>query len=611
MARAAFWRPTTRDRCLLSAVLAGFFLLLCRAPAWAESSAEQTPSRLSEGDRATQRVIKRIDELIRQGWQENELRPSRAATDPQWCRRVFLDVIGRVPTVEELDAYASNPSPTKRRELVEKLLGSEYIEEYARHWTTIWTNTLIGRTGGRQGRSLTNRGALEAFLHNWLQKNKPYDQLAYELITASGSANPEADDFNGAVNFLVEKLAEDGVQATTKTAQIFLGTAVQCTQCHNHPFNEYRQDQFWELNAFFRQARMRRRRDPDDDNRRLVSIADEDFAGEGRNVLGDERREIFLELRDGKLVDVEAAEQTDAPIFYELRNGEVSVAYPVYFDSRSLADELADRGSPYGNSGAIRYVNRRAELAKLIVADRQFDRALVNRLWAHFLGHAFTKPPDDMGPHNPPSHPQLLDELGQAFRTTNFDQKALVKWIVLSKPYSLSSRIGRANRKDDPTLGATPQFSRFYVRQMQAEQLYESLLVATEADATVLAEQRAAMKDRWLQQFNTAFGTDDNAESTTFNGSIPQVLTMMNGDLVRRACSTGSGSFLDRVAHDSQLSNREKIIYLYRTALARLPTKEETNLCNELLAARSGDVVGSLQDIWWAVLNSNEFVLIH
>jgi len=607
MARAAYRRPVTRGRCQLSPVLAGIFLLLCRAPALAESSADQTPSSLSEGDR----VVERIDELIRQGWQENELRPSPPATDPQWCRRVFLDVIGRVPTVEELDAYTSNPAPTKRRELVEKLLGSEYIEEYARHWTTIWTNTLIGRTGGRQRRSLTNRGALEAFLHDWLQKNKPYDQLAYELITASGSASPEADDFNGAVNFLIEKLAEDGVQATAKTAQIFLGMAVQCTQCHNHPFNEYGQDQFWELNAFFRQVRMRRRRDPDDDNRRLGSIADEDFAGEGRNALGDERREIFLELREGKLVDVEAAEQTDAPIFYELRNGEVSVAYPVYVDGRSLADELADRGSPYGNSGTIRYVNRRAELAKLIVADRQFDQALVNRLWANFLGHSFTKPPDDMGPHNPPSHPRLLDELGQAFRAASFDQKTLVKWIVLSKPYSLSSRIGRANREDDPTLGATPQFSRFYVRQMQAEQLYESLLVATEADATVSAEARAAMKDRWLGQFNTAFGTDDNAESTTFNGSIPQVLTMMNGDLVRRACSTGSGSFLDRIAHDGHLSNREKIIYLYRTALARLPTKEETNLCNELLAARGGDVVGSLQDIWWAVLNSNEFVLIH
>ena len=146
MARAAFWRPGTGDRCLLSLVLAGVFLLLCRAPTLAESSADQTASSLSEGDRVVEQIAERIDELIRQGWQANELRPSRAATDPQWCRRVFLDVIGRVPTVEELDGYTSNRSPTKRRELVEKLLGSEYVEEYARNWTTIWTNTLIGRT---------------------------------------------------------------------------------------------------------------------------------------------------------------------------------------------------------------------------------------------------------------------------------------------------------------------------------------------------------------------------------------------------------------------------------------------------------------------------------
>lgn len=604
MAQAICRRSTMLGRLAWIAALTGALLLHCEVSPAAEPT---SPSATAEDDQ----IVERIDELIRQGWEEYGLRPSREASDSQWCRRVFLDVIGRVPTVEELDDYTSNHSPAKRRKLVDRLLGSEYVDQYARHWTTVWTNTLIGRTGGRQRRSLTNRGALEAHLYDWLQANKPYDELAVELITATGSASPGEDDFNGAVNFLVEKLAEDGVQATAKTAQIFLGTAVQCTQCHNHPFNEYGQDQFWQLNAFFRQTRLRRERDPAGGNRRLARVVDADFAGEGRNMLGDDRSAIFLELRDGKMVDSEAAKQDDAPIFYELRNGQVSVAYPVYVDKRSLADELAERGSPFGNSGSLEHVNRRAELAKLIVADRQFDRALVNRFWAYFLGHGFTKPPDDMGPHNPPSHPELLDELGRAFRNSGFDQKALMRWIVLSEPYALSSRIGKANREDEPTLGPTPQFSRFYVRQMTAEQLYESLLVATEADATVSEESRAAMKDRWLEQFNTAFGTDDNGEATTFNGSIAQVLTMMNGDLMRRACSTGSGSFLDRIAHDAQLSNREKINYLYRAALARLPSKKETNLCNDLLASRGGDVVGSLQDIWWAVLNSNEFVLIH
>jgi len=606
MARVAHRSPATEGLCFIL-LLIPVVLLLAPTLCVAGSSADEPTSKLPEANQ----IVEMIDKLIAKGWEQSDLRPSRMASDSQWCRRVYLDVIGRVPTVEELDRYTSNRAATKRRDLVEKLLGSEYAEEYAQNWTTFWTNTLIGRTGGRQRRSLTNRAALEAFLHDWLLANKPYDQLATELITATGSADPEEADFNGAVNFLVEKLSEEGVQATAKTAEIFLGTAVQCTQCHNHPFNEYRQNRFWQLNAFFRQTRMRRKRDPDNENRRLARVVDEDFAGEGRRTLGDDRSDIYLEQQGGKLIDSSGAEQYDAPIFFELRNGQVRVAYPVYVDGQSLVDAFSDRGSSYGNSGALEHVNRREELANLIVADRQFDRAIVNRLWAYFLGHGFTKPPDDMGPHNPPSHPELMEELGQAFRVSGFDQKALVKWIVLSKPYALSSRIAQANRNDDPALGATPQFSRFYARQMQAEQLYESLLVATEADSTVPGDEREALKDRWLRQFNTAFGTDDGAESTSFNGSIPQVLTMMNGDLIRRACSTGSGSFLDRIANDQQLTDREKIMYLYRAALARLPSKKEITVCNELLASRGGDVVGSLQDIWWAVLNSNEFVLIH
>lgn len=595
----------------LGAVLLGVVVLYsavdcCTPPLALAESAGVEPGQ----PHSPQQIISRLNDLIEQGWQDNELRPSKEASDAQWCRRVYLDVVGRVPTVNELRSYISERESNKQRALVERLLGSEYHSEYVRHWTSYWTNVLIGRTGGRERRSITNRGALETYLGEALTENKPFDILVEELLTATGGAYPEADDFNGAVNFLVEKMDENGVQATAKTAEIFLGTAVQCTQCHNHPFNEYRQNQFWELNAFFRQTRLARQRD-EDNNRRLGSLVNVNFAGEGRNSIADNRREVFLEMLDGKLVDREQSAQLEAPLFYELRNGQVRVAYPVYVDGTSLKEVLEERGSSYGNSGVLEHVDRRAELARLIVSDRQFDRALVNRLWAYFFGHGFTKPFDDMGPHNPETHPELIDELGLAFRNSAFDLKSAIRWIVLSRPYSLSSRVTRGNQADEPTQGVAPQFSRFYVRQMQPEQLYESLLVATAADATVEAERREGMKDRWLQQFSMAFGTDDNSESTSFNGSITQVLTMMNGDLIKRACSTDNGSFLDRIANDSALSNREKIQHLYQAGLSRMPSKEETNLCNELFSARRGDVVGSLQDIWWAVLNSNEFILIH
>src|SRR5262249_10368821 len=148
-------------------------------------------------------------------------------------------------------------------------------------------------------------------------------------------------------------------------------------------------------------------------------------------------------------------------------------------------------------------------------------QAHVNRLWAHFLGYGFTKPIDDMGPHNPPTHPELLAALAAELKTRSYNQKELMRWILLSEPYSLSSTTGPRNGKDGPMRGEKPPFSRFYLRQMRAEELYESLLVATQAHNTEgdYAKQEATKRE-WLDQFSTAFGTDDNEETTTFNGTI-------------------------------------------------------------------------------------------
>jgi hypothetical protein len=528
--------------------------------------------------------VRLINEAIRQGWRDHELAPSARATDGEWCRRVYLDVIGRVPTVEELVAYLEDGRRDKRRRLVDRLLGDEYAAEFARHWTSVWTNLLIGRTGGTDRNSLTSRAGMRAYLREAIEYNKPYDQMATELITAVGSSAPGTEDFNGATNFLVEKMAEGGVLATAKTAQLFLGTAVQCTQCHNHPFNEQKQNQFWELNAFFRQTRIER---VDlGEQRRAGRIVDRDFVGSS----GDMER---------------------AEIYFELRNGRMQVAYPAFIDGTTLASVFAEKGEWFGDRGRVADVNRRAELAKLVVTSREFDRAIVNRLWGHFLGYGFTKPVDDIGPHNPPSHPELLDQLGLAFREAEFDLKHLMRWITLSEAYALSSQAVPRNQSDDPALGARPMFSRFYLRQMDAEQLYESLLVATAADETLSEAERGRMKDQWLRQFNTAFGTDEGGEATTFNGTIPQVLALMNGDLVRRATGNQPGSMLARVAGDARRDNADKIDYLYLAALARRPTRQELAISNELLAARGGNVAAALADIWWALLNTNEFILNH
>ncbi len=523
--------------------------------------------------------VRLINQAVRAGWQDAQLAASPQATDGEWCRRVFLDLIGRIPTIDELDAFVNDSTDTKKLRLVDRLLGDEYVDEYARSWTDVWTTILIGRDTDND---LVSRPGMRQYLRRALSKNLPYDQFVQQLVTASGSNSPGSPNFNGATNFLSGKLADNGIQAAARTAQVFLAMHVQCTQCHNHPFNKGKQNQFWEFNAFFQQAKALRRFDGGNEVS-SVELVDQDFAGEG----GDPE---------------------EAEIYYELRNGLTKVAYPVFVDGTEISKSgylpgtMSD-GTPYG-------VNRREELAEMMVASPFLSRAIVNRLWGHFFGYGFTKPVDDLGDHNSPTHPDLLDALAESFVEASFDTKELMRWIVLSEAYGLSSRTTRGNSDDDPAMGERPMFSHFYLRQMTAEQLYESLLTATRADQTGDAEERARMKDEWLGQFVIAFGTDDGADTTTFNGSIPQVLMMFNGPLIKAATETGNGSFLDSVT-SSGASNAQKIEILYQAAFARRPTRRETAVANALLGAREGDANAALQDVWWAVLNSNEFIMNH
>jgi len=531
------------------------------------------------------RQVKEINEKIAAAWADAGLQPSPEATDGEWCRRVHLDLIGRIPSLGELRAFLADKSPTKKADLVARLLGDDYVDEYARHWTDVWTTVLIGRDLANER---VNRPGMRQYLRRAFSKNIPYDRFMEELVTATGAnANRrDVDGFNGATNFLSGKMeemgVENGVQATAKTAQVFLGLQVQCTQCHNHPFNKGKQNQFWELNAFFRQTRALRKRGGTDDVQ-WVELVDEDFAGEGGH-------------------------PEEAELYYELRNGLMKVAYPVFIDgteiskSGFLPGQMED-GTSYG-------AHRRRELATLIKSSPWFAKAIASRMWGHFLGYGFTKPVDDLGEHTPPSHPELLDALAEMIRGQSFDLKELARWIVLSQPYALSSRTTAANGRDDPALGEKPKFTHFYLRQMHAEELYESLLTATEADQAARGEEAAKKKDTWLSQFVIAFGTDEGDDATTFNGSIPQVLMMFNGDLVKSATSTGKGGFLDKVASGS-MSNAAKIETLYLAALARKPSQAELAVANRMVAARKGDVIGALQDVWWAVLNSNEFIIKH
>ena len=551
------------------------------APAAAPAAgARAIPRSAQRSTESEQDIITFINAQIRAGWTEAGIGPSAAATDAEWCRRLYLDVIGRLPTVEETEAFLKSGGPNKRLRMVSLLMGEtvdsspkdaalaeRYLEEYARNWSTIYSILLVGRPpAGNNNREMVSRPGMQAYLRGSLLRNKPWDKMVEEIVGAQGTTAPDSPEFNGATNFLVNKLDENAAEATAKTAKYFLGIQVQCTQCHNHPFNDWKQDQFWGLNAFFRQTKIQQARS----GRAIdyVTLKNQDFAGEGSN-------------------------PKEAEIYFELRNGELRVAYPTFVD-----------GTKIKSSGYVNEVDRRTELSKLITKHENFGPAAVNRMWGHFFGYGFTKPVDDMGPHNPVSHPELLDRLGKEFASRGHNLKELIKWITLSEAYGLSSKSTPRNKKDDPSVGEKPKFSHFYLRQMQAEELYESLLAATRAAEEGSAEERAEKKTAWLRQFTVAFGNDEGDEATTFNGTIPQVLMMMNGDLTKTALAS---NFMKQLS-DSPGTLKDKVDYLYMATLSRKPTQQEAQVA---LSAQGANVGGVLQDVFWALLNSNEFIFNH
>ena len=504
-----------------------------------------------------------IDQQIANAWADNEVSPSAAASDEEWVRRVYLDIAGRIPSLRETTAWLEDKNPRRKAVLIDSLLEST---DYIRNFTTIWTNSCIGRGTPRR----VSRSGMEKFFGDVFARNRPWHDVVRDLVTAEGHFEE-----NGAVNYILAQtqMRDDGIQLTAKTARLFLGQQVQCTQCHNHPFNDWKQSQFWQLNSFFRQVRRvdRRQQDP----------------GTGRMV------DSYSEVVRGPF---------NGPVYFETRNGLMQVAFPE-IQGRKVDPDHTDR---------------RSELGRLLVEPVNGEtphiaRAFVNRMWAHFLGYGFTRPVDDMGPHNPASHPELLNRLSADFVADDYDVKQLIRWIANCQAYSLTSGIGERNTIDNPSAGEMPLFSHVYLKAMQAEQLYDSLIVATDAHRSVSAARDAQeeQRQRWMQQFIVAFDNDENEEATTFNGTIPQALMLMNSELTERAVSAERGSFLHQVLSQSG-SDSKKLRQLYLAALSRYPTRSEVSRIRRKFQAYGSDGrVAAFQDLFWALLNSNEFILVH
>ncbi len=218
-----------------------------------------------------------------------------------------------------------------------------------------------------------------------------------------------------------------------------------------------------------------------------------------------------------------------------------------------------------------------------------------------------------MGPHNQPSHPAVIERLAKEFVQHNYDVKQLIRWITQTECYQLTSQSTDENELDDPASGYVPAFSRVYARPMSPEQVYDSMLVATGVEGQ-LWDQLAKAREEWLQQFVTPHNTDENDESIAFEGTVTQALLLMNGDLTSQALNGARGTVLERISL-SQAKGSEKIEMLAMAALSRKPTADEANaFLAHLRTPRTRsrqEQFERLRDVFWAYLNSAEFVVVH
>ncbi len=526
-------------------------------------------------------MVKLINEKLAATWAANKVVPSRYADDLEFIRRVSLDIIGRIATPAEIHRFLRDPADRRRALLVERLLESE---DYPRHWANLWANWLLGRAG------VFGRGKYHEQMTSWLEdqfaQNRSYRLIVHELLTATGD-NTE----NGAVNFILAHVGEavppprrseegqfEMVPITSRITRLFLGTQVQCAQCHDHPFQKsIKQNQFWGVNAFLRQ----------------VERAGSPPVPRG----GMAMTYAKLTLKDNPRWN------PDATIFYEKRNGVILQTGAEFLPS-------GEGKKPPRLAEGVNGKERREKLAEFVEEHENFPKAVVNRVWAVFFGRGFVNPVDDFNDNNQPSDPELFNEVSARFKHYNYDCKKLIRWICNSNAYQLSHVANRTNDKPEHE----PLFSRMVLKSMSPEQLFESLMVATNAEAAESKEGKQKLRTEWMNRLIANFG-DDEGNEVNFNGTVVQALLMMNGEDINTAINRkDKGTVAMAVA--KHRGNAPAIIRdLFLAALNREPNPAEVRAIVAKLPLRPGyvdrDVTAPYCDVFWALLNSGEFMLNH
>ncbi len=491
-----------------------------------------------------------IDELAYARFKKLGLLPSDGCTDSEFMRRASLDAIGVLPTPDEARAFFQDNDPAKRNKLIDRLLQHSAFGD---HWATKWAD-LIRPNPDRVG--VKSVYVLDQWLRESLRQNKPYDRFVREIITAQGSTH----QFGPTVVFRDRREPAD---ITTMVSQIFLGVRLECAKCHHHPNEKWAQDDFYQMAAYF----------------------------------GEIKR---------KGTGISPPISGDAEIIYHTPGGEVK--HPI--------TQVAMKPKPPDGPAAKidKGTDPRRDLAEWISRPDNpfFARAIVNRVWAEFMGRGIVDPVDDFRASNPPTNEALLDALAKDFVRCDYDLKHLMRTILQSRIYQLSSLPNEYN------VGDTRNFSRSYRRRLPAEVLLDAVIDVTDAPSSFQGTSTGARaKETWNykigSEFMDAFGRPNSSSDCPCErdtkSSVVQALHLMNSNDLQAKIAYAEGRAKRWAV--SAWSTKEIISELYLVALSRFPTPEELSLASRAFAFPEATRQSAIEDVMWALMNSAEFAFNH
>ena len=495
-----------------------------------------------------------VDENVWAKLKQLNLMPSDLSTDAQFHRRVYLDVIGRLPTPDETRAFLSNKDVKKREKLLDALLERP---EYADFWANKWTD-LLRPNPYHTGMKATYN--FDQWIRKSFRENKPYDAFVRDVITANGSTFT-----NGAAVFYRNRREPD--ELTTMVSQLFLGVRLDCAKCHHHPFEVWGQDDFYSFAAFFGRI-----------GRKGVGISAPISGGEEVIHLGSGTGG----KRNGSSVrhPLTGKEMTPTPLLGK------PLDIPPDKDPREvLADWVTAPENP------------------------TFAKVIVNRVWADLMGRGIVDPVDDLRATNPPSNPALLDALAVDFRKNACDLKKLIRTICLSHAYQLSTTPNDRNASD------LRNYSRHYRQRLRAEVLLDMVSditgVPEKFEAMPLGSRAievwtARSQSVFLDSFGRPDPNQDPPCERTSETTVVQALHLMNSPALYKKVTSDDGRCAELAKGKKTPSEIADELYLL--TYCRYPTEKERAAAVKRFDAKGATRRTATEDLMWALINTPEFV---